>query len=258
MAPGHYANPRGVGPIWSEAHRDVSAPNAPNATAAAVDVRKTVGPSRTAVAPAADSAAISSSAMPPSGPTISSSESACATGSSVSLTVADSCSTSAVAPSSRTRCTNSAVDTTPADGRNVRAPRLAGGRPGHRTPAAQTLVDLLPPVPPGHTARGLPGDERVGSRLGGQLDGQFGAVGLGQGLHDGDGGGGCTGRSGGPAPAPSTGPCATSSTTQCATVPSPSPRSSSSPARMRRTLAAWKPSSPSTTASSPTSGSAST
>ncbi|MDT5162245.1 MAG: hypothetical protein QOC90_2555, partial [Mycobacterium sp.] len=74
----------------------------------------------------------------------------------------------------------------PDDGRNVGAPRLAGGRPGHRTPASQTLVDLRLSFPPGHTARGLPRDERVGARLGGQLDGQLGAIGLGQSLHDGD------------------------------------------------------------------------
>ena len=43
-------------------------PSAPRATAAAVDVRSTVGPSRTATAPASVSAAISSSEMPPSGP----------------------------------------------------------------------------------------------------------------------------------------------------------------------------------------------
>ena len=157
-------------------------PGAPNATAAAVEVRSTVGPSCTGVAPAADSAAISSSAIPPSGPTISSSESACATGSSVRLTVADSCNTSVVALSSRARCTNSAVDTSPVtDGmygrRDWRAADL-----GHRTPSAQTLVGLCP-VPSSHTARGLPRHERVGARLGGQLDRQLRAIGLGQGLH---------------------------------------------------------------------------
>ena len=40
-------------------------------------------------------------------------------------------------------------------------------------------------VPAGHASRGLPGHERVGARLGGQLDRQLGAVGLGQRLHDG-------------------------------------------------------------------------
>jgi hypothetical protein len=53
-------------------------------------------------------------------------------------------------------------------------------------------------------------------------------------------------------------PLPTSSMTQWAISPAPSPRSSFSPGRVRRTFAAWKPSSPSTTASSPTEGSAST
>jgi hypothetical protein len=53
-------------------------------------------------------------------------------------------------------------------------------------------------------------------------------------------------------------PLVAASTTQCPTVPTPSDRSSSSPGRMRRTLEAWKPSSPSTTTNSPGAGSAST
>ncbi len=60
-------------------HRAVSAPSAPSATVAAVEVRNTVGPNRTQRAPASTNVARSSGATPPSGPTTSRSSPSCRT-----------------------------------------------------------------------------------------------------------------------------------------------------------------------------------
>ena len=94
--------------------------------------------------------------------------------------VADSCSTSTRShAASRTRSHQArVVDTTPVivgmyARRDCRAADRATAR--HRRRPLSTFGE---PSQRATHRDGLPGDERVGARLGGQLDGQFGAVGL--------------------------------------------------------------------------------
>src|SRR5690606_32626067 len=92
------------------AHRSVSTPSAPSATAAAVEARSTVGPSRTTCAPAPASTSSSSSLTPPSGPTTRSRSPESGNSAEASGTSVDSCSTRA-ASARRTSSANCLVVT---------------------------------------------------------------------------------------------------------------------------------------------------
>ena len=153
------------------------------------------------------------------------------------LTAADSCRTSAIAPLSTHPLRQLRRRHHTADRRNVGPPGLSRGRPGDRAPAAQSLVDLrrrshratqryacqaMNASAPASVASSTASSERS------------------------DLGSACTtvtlGDAGGTASRLSTRavnrPLPTSSTTQCARAPAPSLRSSFSPGRTRRTLAA--------------------
>ena len=183
-------------------------------------------------APAADSAAISSSAMPPSGPTTSINESACARDSSVSW-LGRRLVQHQHRRTARHRLAHVGQQRVGRRQRRSTAGCTAAATAGRPTgpPRASAASPCRPSaaVPAGHAARCLPGHERVGARLGGQLDRQLGAVGLGQRLHDGDRRRRGARRSGGPAPAPSAWPLRDVLDDTVRHVPAPSPRSSSSP-----------------------------
>ncbi len=172
---------------------------------------------------------------------------------------ADSCSASTVPPDATTspiRWVSAAVDSTPStDGIYARRDCCAAAR----ATARQRRRPLSARAPSQRATQraACQATNAVGAGFGGQLDRQLGALGFRQRLDDGH----RWLRPAAPANGPATRACRPSrpvcSTTQRARPPTPSPRISSSPRRMRRTVAAWKPSSPSTTASSPVSGSAS-
>ena len=174
--------------------------------------------------------------------------------------VRDSCSASTTAPaatSSPTRVTNSAVDTGPVtEGMCARRDCLAADR----ATAAQRRRPLSTRVDPSHLATqreachgtNPSAPASVASSMASSERSDFGSACT---TVTGGAGAGTLRRSSTRADSL---PLPTSSMTQCASVPSPSLRSSRSPGRIRRTLAAWKPSSPSSTAISPTEGNAST
>ncbi|CFR89596.1 Uncharacterised protein [Mycobacterium tuberculosis] len=217
----------------------MSTPTAPNATAAAVDVRSTVGPSRTATAPASVSAASSSGAIPPSGPTTSINEPACAAAISTIRSVASSCRTSTAAPaatSSRTRCTSIGVDNTPSTG-GMRARRDC--RAAERTTARHRRKPLSTRAPSQFAtqraachARNASAPASVASSIANSERSDLGSA--------------CTtvtgGRTGGTLQRLSTRarspPRPACSTTQRARRPTPSPSTNCSPGRIRRTVAA--------------------
>ncbi len=207
--------------------RGVSTPIAPRATAAAVEVRSTVGPSRTGAAPAADQRVEFLVADAALGPDHQHHRRRLAPEADrgqrfVGRLVQHQRPARRRRPRSRSSRPAAAVDSGPAMAGIQVPPRLPGGRAGHRPPAAQPLLRAVA-VPAGHTPGGLPGDELVGAGLGGQLDRPVrSARTSGCAWTTVTGGLGRRRRRGGPAREPSGCACRRPPTTQSATAPAPS------------------------------------